>query len=445
MNGVMAPLTSSISHQYNSYEEPLQFDIAILHLVLQRNRNQHFRALYFRRLEMVLRSITRYSILGSSTEGNLGLCEVMSFLQGEHARIISIVNRQKAKQRRYNHERDENHKWTIQSNSDAVTYGNQPYPQSLIIKYTKRLHEFVTQQIPEILSRISHAASALYIELSRGYFVPFCTVSLACISRVRMLLMHLAKEGCVQYQIMISFLQRDYLSYVQSDDCHENQDGSSRGGKFLYSEAKEVLNCHAYQLIHVENTMKDHYKEIEEGEFNSIMNGRLLSELRRRCEILSGKNNESGNKCTQKSSSGEKLQNEQIGKVQGDVIAIAIEDIIGERIDFSSSKAGCDLADKHDDEKEKESGDNNLEIIKLLKEQGRGNNSKVEKKKRFRDASYQHSLTSANEEMQKGQSKNGKGVVDYDTVTKKKAENKVVKKKKKKRKKDVIDDIFDGL
>ena len=122
--------SSSCSSQY---EEPLKFDIAILHLVLQRNRNQHYRTSYYRRLDMVIRAITRYSILGDEREEDnfesenaenrvretknidvyntitgtttLGFIEIISYLQQEYNRMISIVNRQKAKQRRYNKRR----------------------------------------------------------------------------------------------------------------------------------------------------------------------------------------------------------------------------------------------------------------------------------------------------------------------------------------------------
>ena len=48
-----------------------------------------------------------------------------------------------------------------------------------------------------MLSRILYAAEGLYTELSRGYFVPFCTVALAAISRIRALLMRMGREGCV--------------------------------------------------------------------------------------------------------------------------------------------------------------------------------------------------------------------------------------------------------
>ena len=46
----------------------------------------------------------------------------------------------------------------------------------------------------ECLSRIQHAAIALFAETSRGYFLPFCTVALSCLARIRVLLMRIGRQ-----------------------------------------------------------------------------------------------------------------------------------------------------------------------------------------------------------------------------------------------------------
>ena len=58
----------------------------------------------------------------------------------------------------------------------------------------QQLKSLVTQSLPEILSRILHATPPILHEISRGYFVPFHTVALACLARIHSLLMKLGRE-----------------------------------------------------------------------------------------------------------------------------------------------------------------------------------------------------------------------------------------------------------
>jgi hypothetical protein len=63
----------------------------------------------------------------------------------------------------------------------------------------KGLHQMLTCQIPMLISRIEHAAKALWEQVGRAYFLPLCTVALACLARIRVLLLDTARRGVLEY------------------------------------------------------------------------------------------------------------------------------------------------------------------------------------------------------------------------------------------------------
>ena len=64
---------------------------------------------------------------------------------------------------------------------------------------------------PEILSRIRHASAPLFLELSRGFFLPFCTVALAALARVRSVVRRLGRMGLARLQKMA---MDEYLQFL---------------------------------------------------------------------------------------------------------------------------------------------------------------------------------------------------------------------------------------
>ena len=496
------------SQQLMKYDEPLQFDIGILHLVLKRNRNQHHRALYFRRLDMVLRAIERYSILHLSppvgscstvekknetdasncVDDQLGLSEIISCLKDERRRISSILDRRIAKQsksmKRGNQHQNEDYKWTVRKPTSATAAATakcsfddyiQQDSSSSIIKYTKKLYVLLVKQIPEILSRIIHASSSLYIELSRGYFVPLCTVSLACISRIRILLIQLAKEGCIQYQIMVPFLRKEYLSFIEQDQTVENK------CSLYYHETKAYLNFHEENknATHIENVLKESYVELDENEYNRFMNQQLKQHVRITYgashvvgknvrlksdgninnTLASGKNGELQQPCESTSDIGD-TANKICDNVESNVTA-SIEDIIGEQIIIDDCTAQC--TSNINERQEKEDGDKNHEMLVLLKGQMKKkyndlqNSTSAKVKKRERDVNSQDLLSckkvkdnQKNKTVHESDTRSDSDTEQIKKRIKKDKKNidkskKKEKRKKKKKKKDVFDDIFDGF
>jgi hypothetical protein len=71
--------------------------------------------------------------------------------------------------------------WTIEDNKD-------PNAQLQIVK------KLFDDMLPEILSRIQYAASALFVEVGRGFFLPLCTVALGALARIRILVLRMGRE-----------------------------------------------------------------------------------------------------------------------------------------------------------------------------------------------------------------------------------------------------------
>ena len=79
------------------YMEALSLDANLLSLVIERNRKQHCRAAYFRRLDMLIRSMKRYrtSDIHLSKEAGPSLQERIGIVKENHERMASVLERHK--------------------------------------------------------------------------------------------------------------------------------------------------------------------------------------------------------------------------------------------------------------------------------------------------------------------------------------------------------------
>mmetsp|Transcript_7093 Transcript_7093/g.10751 ORF Transcript_7093/g.10751 Transcript_7093/m.10751 type:complete len:286 (-) Transcript_7093:94-951(-) len=138
-------------------DDALKLDIAILEALTTRNRTNHGRTIYYKRMEMVLQCSRR--------------CKLLEF-----APILKSHIQQSTKK---------NVEWD--SNSDFEN-------QKLYLKHTLRA------SFPELLSRIEYAARAFFTEIERGFFLNYCTVALAALARIRILVQHLGREATMELQ-----------------------------------------------------------------------------------------------------------------------------------------------------------------------------------------------------------------------------------------------------
>ena len=79
------------------------------------------------------------------------------------------------------------------SHSDNNNNNNTSTTQQLI-NIIQTIRTLTTKTLPEISSRIIHATSPLLHEISRGFFVPFCTVAVSCLGRIHVLVMKFGRE-----------------------------------------------------------------------------------------------------------------------------------------------------------------------------------------------------------------------------------------------------------
>lgn len=154
----------------------LYIDVSILTHTLQRNHKQHGKTSYFRRLKMLLRCFYRYRMLPTSIkidDHSKYYCWENIFYQLSHQRqnIISLLH----------------------DTSSVST-------NIILLHPLSYLHNLLTKNCPEIISRILQCASALFTQLSRGYFVPLCTILLACLSRIYILVMQLGLESLWEFR-----------------------------------------------------------------------------------------------------------------------------------------------------------------------------------------------------------------------------------------------------
>jgi hypothetical protein len=167
--------TPTLSSWSPSLQEALELDLSIMEALLRRNRCSHQRCKYYQRLAMAQRAIQKDSFL-STIEDNL---------QSFRDDIQSERQRRSMKKIR----RDDDF-WVISGTNQQAT--DTPVAvlsklHDLLCAFAARVNEYFCQSI----SRLEYASTMLFVEIARGFFLPFCTVAVAAVARVRALLRRL--------------------------------------------------------------------------------------------------------------------------------------------------------------------------------------------------------------------------------------------------------------
>jgi len=125
--------------------------------------------------------------------------------------------------------------------------------QRLIRENFETLQSLLTDSVQELLSRIDHASPMLFLEVNRGFFLPFCTVALATLARTRALLVRIGRLGLSKLQSMLSVEEclRKFLSMTKTriETCmiqylREDQEPDINGteiGLVSFDERRVVL------------------------------------------------------------------------------------------------------------------------------------------------------------------------------------------------------------
>lgn len=201
--------------------EGLLLDVSILDSLLKRHRCSHGRTIHFRRMSMALNRLIRRERDGSGAHRKLVVvADMVSRLDKLQNSISEYNQEQKNKsssKKRPHNEAEE--KWDLQSLKKTIAANIPPSPTQLKIKDFEELTRFWTGHIPEILSRIQHASKSLFIEVGRGFFLPFCTVALGALARIRSLLMEIGIKGLAR----IRALSEEALQLLPQQDASSLQ------------------------------------------------------------------------------------------------------------------------------------------------------------------------------------------------------------------------------
>jgi hypothetical protein len=206
----------------STHQEALALEVSILDALLRRNRCSHQRTKYFQRLSMAFRALQKYTVLDSYNE--------LTTLQEE----VTEKGKQYKKKRKL-----EQVFWDIQTTSK----NNEKEEEiSQLMTRLELLGTNIIQGFPECVSRLECAAQGLFAEMARGFFLPFCTVAVGAVARIRSLLLRLGRHAL---QNCLPTLQLEWKSLLPDSESALNQGGLNLWGQDTdaFEQARAILTA----------------------------------------------------------------------------------------------------------------------------------------------------------------------------------------------------------
>lgn len=214
----------------NNFFQALSLDICILQVLLKRNRRSHGRAIYYRRMAMVLQATQR-----------CGLLETGERLERLERNAIEYCQIQKRKRMRHEDQWD-----SRKPRTDEQIILQQDY---------ETLQRLGIESFSELLSRIQYASDPLFLEVSRGFFLPFCTVALSALARVRVLILRIGRHLLSKLQQLISSdeslrnilpyskekVETTMAKYLEAETSVPLNDGTVKVGMVSKKERRPIL------------------------------------------------------------------------------------------------------------------------------------------------------------------------------------------------------------
>eukprot|EP00985_Skeletonema_marinoi_P017349 scaffold9474_cov114-Skeletonema_marinoi.AAC.3 len=187
----------SSTSRRSTLNDALSLDIQVLALLLKRNNHQQHRCIYYRRLSMVLLALRRASLDWLLIDEFERLSRQVCIQQQADDNVDTSSRKRKLKEEQWTIQRDGEHD-TIKIINDDTNNSSSAADDDVhtiqLIDTLQTIRNLSTKSLPELSSRIIHATSPILHELSRGYFVPFLTVALACLGRIHVLVLRLGRE-----------------------------------------------------------------------------------------------------------------------------------------------------------------------------------------------------------------------------------------------------------
>jgi hypothetical protein len=182
--------------------EGFHLEVSVLQSLLRRHRTSHGRTLYYKRMEMALKPIL----------SNYIMLDVTSRLETLQRTVQQQHLQEQSRKRKIKGKSLEDEEWSLMvpPKPDTTTINTETI-QRLWNEF-QMLVTLFTEGIQETLSRIHHASRALFVEVSRGFFLPFCSVALGALARIRAMLMHIGRMGLIRLK---NRLQPDLLTLLE--------------------------------------------------------------------------------------------------------------------------------------------------------------------------------------------------------------------------------------
>ena len=347
---------------------------------------------------------------------------------------------------------------------------------SLLASRVSHLTQKMTHHVPEVLSRILYAAEGLYTELSRGYFVPFCTAALAAISRIRALLMRMGREGCIDLGRCLTAIDN-----VLEVDGGEAIDGELWHDKLDLLRLKRLLKkirhdnepgkdvgwgdwTNKLMDSFVEIDPQQHEKEQQERRRQGAIRRGISDISASSASKMSQKNGDANLEDIDEASHDNQDFNDDIQKQSS---AGGGDNDLGESVDIGQNdddlvSARSDISTKKRKAASFYTVDVNEQILQMMKDKSRpksttkggdgadlGGEEKPKKKKRKKEKLEQSTKASSIDDIFGDLDDDGEGSSTPKGTSKEKKKSKKAKKAKKEKKKkserNAVDDIFDGL
>ena len=159
----------------DTHLDALKLEIDLIDKIMIRNRCSHGKAKYFRLLDMACTFLRKSNVL-----------ELYDEVTGLLKEIPERSKSYKTKRKR------EEIFWEFQSLEEKP----ETNEKNELGQFSKRLDQVancVARQLPLCLSRFVYASKFFFLEISRGFFLPFCVVTIGAIARTHALLEQLGR------------------------------------------------------------------------------------------------------------------------------------------------------------------------------------------------------------------------------------------------------------
>ena len=161
-----------------AHQDALKLDFGVAEQLLRCNRAAHRRTKYYQRLDMACRCIRKHKILS-----------IYEDYQTLSAQVTEAVERKQKQKKR------EQIFWEFKQQQDGGSKsGNDEQEMQLLKKRIEDMRKQVSSDLTETIGRLEYASQALFKEMARGFFLSFCTVAVAAIARIRVLLQNLGSQ-----------------------------------------------------------------------------------------------------------------------------------------------------------------------------------------------------------------------------------------------------------